>query len=95
MKEFLQLILFISIPSLILLVYIRQYVDLASMERKINKLSFKKKELKSRNHALKETMSKLTKNTNSRYWKSYQYFAPHEKNKVLRIKLPPRNLPKK
>ena len=88
-SEILQLILFISVPTLLLLVYISQYVDVALIKRQMHKLNLEKKELQSRNQALKEALGKLARSKGSRYWQSYQEFAPYEKNKVVRIKLPP------
>lgn len=86
--EILQLILFMSIPTLLLLVYTRQYVDMASLKRQMHTLNFKKKELESRNKALKNALGKLARKKGYRYWQSYQEFRPYEKNKVIKVKLP-------
>ena len=85
----LQLILFMGVPTLLLLLYIHQYVDVAIIKRKTKQLSNVKKELQSRNNALKSALGKLARENSLPYWQSYQEVAPFEKNKIVRIKLPP------
>ena len=90
LSEILQLILFVSVPTLLLLVYTRQYVDMALIRRQMHKLNLEKKELLSRNQAIKKALGKLSQKKGSPYWKSYQEFSPIlEKNKIVRVKLPP------
>ena len=89
LSEILQLILFVTVPTLLLLVYTRQHVDMALIKRQMHKLNLEKKELQSRNQALKEAIGKLARKRRLRYWQSYQGFAPYEKSKIVRIKLPP------
>ncbi len=88
-KEILRLIFLLSIFSLALVVYIDQQVNMAIIKRKIHKLNNDKKELQSRNQALKKALGKLARDLGSPFWQSYQEFAPHEKNKIVRIKMPP------
>ena len=84
----LHLILYIGLPTLLLLVYTQQYVDIALIKRKLHRLTFEKKELTSRNQALREALGRLASKSGLRYWQSFQELAPHQKNKIVRIKLP-------
>ncbi len=84
-----QLIIFLSIPTLLLLIYNHQHIEIALLKRKIHNLTNQKKELDSRNQALKKALGQLAQDTNSPYWQSYKELAPYEKNKIVRLTLPP------
>ena len=89
LSEILQLILFMAVPTLLLLVYTHQYVTIALIKRKTQQLINVKKEFQSRNQALKTALGKLAHENSLPYWQSYQEVAPYQKNKIIRIKLPP------
>ncbi len=88
-KELLQLILFVALPALLLLIYIQKSVDMALTKRQIHVAQNKKKELMSRNRALKTALAEMSKQSGSAYWQSYQDFLPYQNNKIVNIKLPP------
>ena len=80
------LILFFSLLSLLLLLYTHQHIEVALINSKIKRLLREKKELESRNQALKEALSEL----NPKRWYFYKKRAPYQNSKILHIHLPPR-----
>ena len=88
-KELIKLIVVLALPSLLILIYIQENVKMSLLKHQINISLHKKKELVSRNKALKAALAKLSKKSGSNYWQSYQDLIPYQNNKIVNIKLPP------
>ncbi len=87
----LKIALIFSLISSFLIFHIRQHAQMASIQRKMKLYSARKKELQSRNRALKNELAKIGRGVGSNTWQPYLDLAPYEyeKNKIVKIELPP------